>query len=202
MSITAIYVDLDGVLADFVSSALEAHDQDPSEKLREWPPGEYDAISKLCGVDSEEEFWAGVNNFKPSWQGNGGVPGACLWQNLKPYPWADLLWNLCEERAPTWVMTSPARSPGSAFGKIEWLQKWKGDAFRRYVIAPNKAHLGKPGALLIDDDPKNVKKWIAQGGQAILFPRLWNDRHERHDRPMETILPELLELEYSKEASE
>lgn len=195
--INSIYLDLDGVLADFVSSALEAHKKDVAAAFQEWPPGEYNALPKLCGVESEEEFWAGVNEYKPHWEKHG-TPGAHLWQNLKVYPWADLLWNLCEERSPTWVMTSPARSAGSAFGKIEWLQKWKGEKFRRYVIAPNKAHLGKPGALLIDDDPNNVKKWIAQGGHAILFPRLWNERHERHDRPMETILPELLALTFNR----
>lgn len=195
--VKAIYVDLDGVLCDFVSAALTVHKKDPAEAMKEWPPGDYDALPKLCGVD-EESFWQGVNDYKTSWA-TGSPQGAALWQHeIKAYPWADLLWNLCEERAATWVMTSPARSPGSAYGKIAWLQAWKGVTFRKYVIAPNKSHLSRPGTLLLDDDPKNVQKWREGGGEALLFPRLWNDRHERHERPMETVIPELLAYAFVK----
>lgn len=199
MKIDAIYVDLDGVLGDFVSAALVAHKKDPAVALKEWTPGDYDALPKLCGVD-DKAFWEGINDYKPEWmRGNGHTPGAWIWENeIKLYPWADLLWNMCEERADTWVMTSPARSAGSSYGKVAWLQKWKGETFRKYVIAPNKAHLGRPGALLIDDDPKNVAKWAERGGATIQFPRLWNPRFERHERPMETVIPELLRFEFAE----
>ena len=198
--IHAIYVDLDGVLGDFVSAAMIAHKKEPVATMKEWPPGDYDALPKLCGVPDDAEFWQGINDYKPSWAGSSTPNGSSLWEHeVKLYPWAELLWNLCEERAATWVMTSPSRSPGSSYGKVAWLQKWKGEAFRKYVIAPAKHHLARPGALLIDDDPKNVKKW-RERGEAILFPRLWNERHERADRPMETVIPELLALAFEKVA--
>lgn len=205
--IDAIYVDLDGVLGDFVSAAFLAHKKDPIVMYKAWTPGDYEALPKLCEVD-EKGFWDGINDYRPEWMRNGGsssggTPGAWIWENeVKAYPWADLLWNMCEERAETWVMTSPARSAGSAYGKVKWLQAWKGEAFRKYVIAPNKAHLSRKGALLIDDDPKNVAKWAERGGETIQFPRLWNPRFERADRPMETVIPELLKYEFAGKAKD
>lgn len=177
MKIEAIYVDMDGVLCDFVSAAFEVHGKDPVEMMKIYPPGEYGALYTLCAQD-EESFWAAINKHKGDWYRFFDVGGSHMWEHMvKAYPWADLLWNLCEERADTWVLSAPARDAGSSYGKVKWLQAWKGEKFRRYVLAPKKYHLGRPGALLIDDDPENVRKWNERGGSGILFPRLWNDRY-------------------------
>lgn len=204
MKINSIYLDLDGVLADFVDAVARAHDAQGAHDLYpHWVPGTYDtriALGTYLRRDiSDDGMWEPINLRKELY-----------WKEMPAYPWRDLLFNFCEERftrpatsrdgvswrPPVYILTSPSRHHSSSSGKVLWLQSWKGEGFRQYVLAPRKWHLSRPGALLIDDDPKNCEEWERRGGKAILFPRIWNTRHDRHERPIETVLPEILGLEY------
>lgn len=169
-----IYLDMDGVLADFISSALSVHGRDPEEVLRSWPPGKYDVVQVL-GM-SEQKFWREID-------AHGGpmsvsTPGQPFWKDLKPYPWRDAIWDLCGRYAPTCILTSPSKNSGSVAGKVRWLQDWMGYDFRDYILAPRKWRVSRPGAVLIDDQDRNCQKWEKAGGTAIVFPRPWNSRHE------------------------
>lgn len=193
--VSAIYLDLDGVLADFVSAALKAHGKDPAAAMEAWPCGEYDAMFGVVGVD-EDAFWDRINAWPP-WP-NAAPEGSHFWEKeIQAYPWADGLWDLCEGLAPTWVLTAPSRHAGSSYGKVKWLQKWRGERFRNYVMAPRKWHLARPGALLVDDDPKNVGKWIEGGGDAVLFPRPWNGCHALSGEAMEVAAREIASRRFS-----
>lgn len=186
--ITAIYLDMDGVICDFVSAALQLHKKDPSRVRETWPRGKYDALPSLCGWKSEKRFWdlIDANSVDVTYNTRS------FWiDRVEAYPWADRLWDICEARAPTWILTSPSRSAWSAYGKIQWLKNWKGEKFRQYVIAPEKHHIARPHALLIDDNPRNIRAWGKRGGAAILFPRLWNERYKQHDHAFDIVVDEL-----------
>lgn len=183
--VEAIYLDMDGVLADFVRSAICSLARDPEEVMARIVPGDYDGIYQALQM-TEDEFW-----WKMDATPGGAAPGSHLWEHMVPYPWRDRLYSICKKAAPTWILTSPSRSAGSSYGKVRWLQRWLGESFRNYVLTPRKWHLARPGTLLIDDSGRNVEKWREAGGAAILFPRIWNEDHALADLPMAQVEREL-----------
>ncbi len=201
MKIDHIYLYLDGVLADFMSAAIRVHGKDPEAMYRDWQlAGKYE-LDKVLGL-TPDQFWERIDGFNAGTPYDAApapkyAPGADFWISLERYPWAEALWTWCNARASTYVMTSPSRHPGSSFGKVRWLQNWLGPTFRNYILAPKKGHFGQPGSLLIDDNEGSVLAWQNRGGEAILFPRLWNEAHHFHTKAFEVVNALLTEYEYA-----
>lgn len=175
--LTHIFVDMDGVLADFISSAFRAHGKEFDAAT--YPRCEWE-ICRVLGI-SEAEFWAKIDT-DPD-----------FWLNLNAYEWAhDLLAAVSEVCAQTRLLTTPSNHPNSYRGKREWLNK---HAIRVMPIlcasSKDKALLAGPGRLLIDDSDKNVELFRAAGGAAILFPQVWNKNHPFADDPLGHVLEQL-----------
>jgi hypothetical protein len=162
--ITRIFLDLDGVLADWASAAILLHDHDPEAIMGSWPPGVYE-LAEVLGI-SGNEMWRPINS-----------AGAEFWANLEPLPWCGDLMSLCTRIAPTTILTSPSKDPGAAAGKTRWLQSVFGSSFRDYLIGPAKGACASRGAVLIDDRDEGCEWFIAAGGHAIVFPQPWNSAH-------------------------
>ena len=64
------------------------------------------------------------------------------------------------------------------------------DLYRRLVLC------AQAGALLIDDSDHNVIQFRNHGGQAILFPQIWNSNHHLPD-PLAHVERELNRLSRS-----
>lgn len=201
--IERIYLDLDGVLADFVTPTCQVHGKDPVEILKTWPRGIWD-MPKALGLENDDALWAPLDAFTLYGRTWTHAPGADHWARFEPYKWAGYLWNLCEDRAKTTILTSPSRHPGSAFGKVHWMRAWRGDTFRNYALVPRKAQFGKPGSLLIDDNAEACAGWKNNGGSSILFPQVWNANHAIADegRAFEFVVAELLKMEFKPKKSE
>lgn len=156
--IDRILIDMDGVIADFVSPSLKAAAI----------PLSHDEC--LCwdyfgGFMTEAEFWAAIES----------VDG--FWDSLKPYEWAYELVERCRRTAPVYFCSAPARHKSCAGAKIEWLRensflKGKEDHF---ILTPHKHLLANPGTVLIDDGQHNIGAFRKAGGQAIMFPMPWNN---------------------------
>ncbi len=168
--ISRIFVDLDGVLADWASSAIRLHGRTPAAVFDSWPLGTYD-LAAVLGI-SGNAMWHPINE-----------AGADFWANLEPLPWCGDLLTLCQRTAPTTILTSPSKDPAAAAGKTRWLQAVFGSGFRDYLIGPAKAACAYPGAVLIDDADENCDSFVASrqgvhtGGHAIVFPQRWNSKH-------------------------
>jgi 5'(3')-deoxyribonucleotidase len=162
-----IFVDLDGVLADFVQSSLALHDR--SHLLECWPGGEWD-MPKVMGI-SRGEFWRAISQ-----------QGSPFWEMLEPYPWTAELLDQLRSIAPVTIATSPSMDPGCLDGKVRWMQRHLGPSFRDFLIGPQKYLLARPDVVLIDDRDSNVDAFREHGGQAILFPQPWNSNHQLEDR--------------------
>lgn len=157
-----ILLDMDGVIVDFVGAALRLHDQDVEATLATWPRGEWN-VAKVLGV-STNVFWSKIDEAGEDW-----------WATLPEYPWADELIAAVEESQRGWVFaTSPSRFHGSASGKVRWMQKKFGSGFRGYMLGEHKNLFARREAILIDDNEEAVKRFRAEGGGAVLFPRPWN----------------------------
>lgn len=176
-----IFLDMDGVICDFVGSAARLHCRQADELVSEWPAGVFD-ICHVLGV-SATQFWSRVDR-----------AGEAFWTYLNDYPWTSQLIELVQGHDEGFVIsTSPSRSHHSSAGKVRWLQMKFGMPFRSYMLGEQKHLLAKPGAVLIDDNEASVLKFRDHGGEAILFPQPWNSLG-RVDDPVGYVSDELNRL--------
>lgn len=162
IEVTRIFLDVDGVLANWVGGVCDLFGYDEREVLSVWN-GEWDINHQLD--ISTKELWSRID-----------AAGREFWARLKPYPWAFELFEVCRSAAPTTILTSPSLHHSSPAGKLLWLDEHFGrdQPFREYLIGPDKAACARPGAVLIDDSPHNCSEFNRLGGEGILFPRPWN----------------------------
>lgn len=162
-----IFVDIDGVLADFVGAALAVHKAENPWKVNSKNLGNYDLV-KLLNMNPNK-FWDPLNSHD-------------FWSSLDPLPDGLSLLEFLEENFPAdkiYLATSPTLSPFCSSGKHEWVDRHLPRYSRKLFIgAAKEAFAQVPGALLIDDSDVNVKKFLGEGGKAILWPALWNSAHE------------------------
>lgn len=156
-----IFLDMDGVVCDFISAAFRVHGSEFNPAT--YPRGEW-SIAKVLGI-TETQFWEKID-----------AVGEDFWPGLVKYPWAEEL-IACVERhvGPNWSFcTTPSRAHFSSSGKVLWIQEEFGSRFRRYHIGEDKHHFAQSQHLLIDDSTANCQKFTGAGGHAILFPQPWN----------------------------
>lgn len=158
-----VYLDCDGVLADFITGILKAMDI-PFPGYSKWPWGRVFDIFPLVGTDWAEAskfcdgtFWAGL-----PWMLDGMAIYKEVFERFRV--------------AETMLLTKPMDHDGSYTGKAEWVTKHMPELRRRLV----PTHIDKAefafdfNHLLIDDNQENVENFIRAGGAAIQVPRPYN----------------------------
>jgi len=150
-----IFLDVDGVLADFSGAVINLLGLGiTNDDITHW-----DFLLEYAGMSSDR-FWSHFDdNF---------------WANLvKKTPECDEIVKLLEEYRPC-LLTSPAFI--GAGGKQEWIRKNLPSFFYdgRYLIGPAKEYLAHKNAILIDDSDSNIGNWEEGGGIGILVPKPWN----------------------------
>ncbi len=160
------YLDMDGVLVDFVGGALAVHGEElPAADVRWGFPGQI---------------------------GFSGVNDPLFWEKMGFSFWSSLSWTR-EGQALLHglermfgenivVMTSPCDTPGSVEGKVAWIKRELPAYRRRFFVGPPKHLAAGPGKLLVDDHDGNVDKFHAAGGNVVLVPRPWNRRAAESDK--------------------
>lgn len=174
-TLRTIFLDVDEVLADWVSALLRLLGRDPAEVHAQWSalsPRPWD-VTEVLGV-SGNAMWREIDE-----------AGAGFWHDVEPFPWCHELFALCRSTAPTYLLTTPSLHPSSLAGKLAWMQQHFGRDFRDYLVGPAKHACARPDALLIDDSPKNCRVFTEHGGHALLFPGVDNDLH--HIAPNERV---------------
>jgi 5'(3')-deoxyribonucleotidase len=161
-----IFLDMDGVLADFVLGWCSAKGL-ASPYANGLNGGEWD-IAKIFGM-SGEAFWEPCNS-------------AEFWANL---PWTvdgyEILKTCCKAvgRDDVYLLTSPSHSPESWKGKVQWVQEFLPSMQGRMIQCNCKHVLARPGYVLVDDCDVNIDRWRESGGVGVLVPRPWNKLHAR-----------------------
>lgn len=169
-----IYLDMDGVLVDFIGGALKIHGWTRESYLRAMTLGEWDLV-KPMGM-TEDEFWGPIHN-----------AGERFWVDLRPLPWINEIIDLAKSLGDLWIMTSPTGHPTSYSGKIQWLQNWFGREFNRIILTSEKHFLAQENTLLIDDREETVQNFAKAGGDAVVFPTLHNSLYCYADDPMKYL---------------
>jgi len=135
----ALYVDLDGVLANYTDAFRDRSGFTPEEykELKDAPP-----------------FWTLIKDDPEFWSSMDWIPGA------------ESFWNSITQYSPV-ILSSPLRDAGSKIGKKTWVEEHLG-AHVPVILKSLKADYSGPGAILVDDMEKNIGPWRSAGGIGIL----------------------------------
>lgn len=135
-----LFLDCDGVLADFDSHALDYFGM---------PPREYEVLM------GSEKFWAEL-------EAKGD-----FYRHLPVMPDAQNLVDGVRHLSPT-ILTGCPRGNWAEAQKIAWAEEhFPGIPIVTCRSAEKRKHITKPGAVLIDDWPQHRHKWIEAGGVFI-----------------------------------
>lgn len=180
-----LYCDLDGVLVNFESSAVQEVNRAISKvkRLREsaYGPKFYRLFLKVAeqfGVEPENVPDIRISDFHKK-DGINPPSRKLFYMVLSNHSewWADLpwmadgqeLWNFCKKFNPI-IITAPM-GEGSAKGKIEWVKKNLQLSEDRVRLTHEKFKFanfdGKTG-YLIDDMEKFFEPWVKAGGEGVL----------------------------------
>lgn len=165
MPIERIYLDMDGVLADF-EKAIGAFGAKPypdgklwiSKPRETWPPEMVTADAAYVGVMERPDFW-------PTF-------AAC--------PGAYELWDYCKSFDLHVLTATPERTEHRdriAQQKREWIWDHFGMFPTENIIIcrrAEKAAFSRPGHVLVDDTPSNCVEWLKGGGNSVLHATAQN----------------------------
>jgi len=163
-----VYVDMDGVLADF-DGAMESYLLDKGWETTnrvEWSLSK--RIQRIDGslntLDEAEHVVNSIMETKGFWEGiqpiQNGTEIIKKWMKL----WGKNL-DIMIATSAWWT------SPYSAYEKVRWIQKYiKGFPLTNIAMTFQK-HILK-GEIIIDDKPANIMNW--EGSDAIIFTQPWN----------------------------
>lgn len=152
MKVSEVFIDLDGVCANFDRHVLDRFDIGI-------PEGE----SSKVGMPGQKCFplpWEKMDHD--------------FWATIPLMPMAkDGIIMVEKFVAPAYFLSGATRFPGSYSGKFAWLAKLIGEeeANKRLILcnSEQKKLLSRPGRILIDDRIRSINEWREAGGHGILF---------------------------------
>ena len=162
-----IFLDLDGVLVDFVGGICKwfnkPYPYDSPESKGVWE------IDQLIGI-THGAFWAAFHDIQ-------------FWQDLS---WTkdgnDILEaavRYAGDERNVYLITNPSAVSCVFYGKAAWVNNRLGTSWLdRTIMVKDKSLLAKPKHILIDDNDDNVDKFFRAGGTALLIPRPWNSMND------------------------
>lgn len=174
-----IYLDLDGVLADFDKSINEKklHLEELEETIWEMVPklrGKSDIIMKqfFRGEQTDpilKKAKRVYNVYRGKFYDIMEKPGFFL--DLEPMPGYMTLVNgvrgLNGGKLPH-ILTAPVQTEHCPEEKKQWCDKYLAGKYGRFICQKNKTEYAEPFAILIDDMTKNTVPWDAAGGFSVL----------------------------------
>ena len=169
-----VFLDMDGVLVDFVEGTYRAFGKKyyygDLPRPMAWNYFKYwglyfQEFDAACTAD----FWAGLR-----WMHDG----------------KEILSMLEEEfgKENIFLLTTPMPNPGSGTGKMQWVQRHLPEYSKQLIISSAPKHLfAGPDTLLVDDKDGNTGDFYANNGKAILINRPWNNGHKRVAQTIEDL---------------
>lgn len=180
--IHTVFVDMDGVLADFVGGVAKLFRADPYELRRTWPAGDYD-ICRVLGI-RKQDFWERIT-----------LAGSRFWENLEIESGAEKIVSLTTGivgKRRVFIVTQPSLDSSSVLGKKRWMERHIGWNYNNYIFCSRKELLARPGTLLIDDNDLNCYKFRQAGGQACIWAQPWNSKHQFIDSRWQELQDRLM----------
>ena len=157
---------MDGIIADFVTSACKLHKLD-NPYLKPEYQGVY-GIETIFGM-TPAQFWEPID-YK-------------FWRNLGKMPDADCIVQVAIDRfgkKNVCILSSPCRTRrGECIdGKSDWIDEYYPELRSNILFGSAKRFCASKDAFLIDDLDYNVETFVENGGNAWLYPRPWNSDYK------------------------
>jgi len=171
MYLPKVSIDMDGIVADFFYSALQAHGA--TDRASIWPKGVWN-MDQVIGV-TIDEFWKKIDETEGFWEGLAVLADG-----------KDIVQSVVQSGLPWAFLTSPSESPQCRSGKRIWVMKHFPQA-KMIQCEVSKAICAAPGRLLVDDSDENVRGWREAGGDAVLVSRPWNNGTDDFEQVIQDI---------------
>lgn len=154
-----VYLDLDGVLADFVKG------------VKKLIP-DYDDTEYQKDPQYRKKMWDAIGDYTKS--------GGKHWTELDLMPDAMVLWDYVSRHDDIEILSATGDTKTNEYEyskakyaaedqKREWVKKHLGDIKTNIVHrSPDKAKFAAPTHILIDDMQKSIGPWEEAGGIGIL----------------------------------
>ena len=180
--IKMIFLDMDGVITDFLSGLHKALGVPYDINNYLYEKGKWDM---LCDIKT------GIVETCFTFQDCNNCCTAKFWAELLwMHDGRDILGAILETfgLGKIYLLTTPMPNLQSASGKMIWVSLNLPIYLKRTIItqAP-KELLARPDALLIDDKDKNIDEFVSSGGQGILVPRPWNRAYKQMDNSANVV---------------
>jgi len=178
IKIKTVFLDMDGVIADFHQGVYNIFDEPYNyEKLPRaydfWTTWNKPIIRNEVNIKCNDNFWANL-----PWTHDGHQ---ILDAILKIFSINQI-----------YLLTVPMPNVESATGKMRWVAKNIPELYSHTLVgAVPKELLAKSDTLLIDDHDKYVDAFREAGGEAIRVNRPWNINYERANYTIEDLRNEL-----------
>jgi 5'(3')-deoxyribonucleotidase len=174
-----IFVDVDGVIANFNDSAMLANGVEVSEADYPVECG-WDIVAACNKIRhsysdldlpplSANEFW--------------DVLDYTFWVNIPLYPVAQTFIKYLEFWGDIYFATTPALSSDSVAGRYDWIKKHFPEYRNKLFICTRKELLANSNSILIDDRNENCDAFEKAGGFVVPVPRPWNNFEVDDENP-------------------
>ena len=159
-----IYVDMDGVIADFLDSASVLKGE-TIPTFKEWSKIKKNDWKLIAA--GGHQFWSNLK-----WMSNGKK----LWKFLSTYTNPNIL---------SAYPTHPNNKDKAIKGKNIWVRKNLSNVGKVYLVKGiDKQKYATPNSVLIDDSERNINQWIAKGGIGILYD---NNKYDEIIQTLNTL---------------
>jgi 5'(3')-deoxyribonucleotidase len=155
MKISKIYIDLDGVLADFTRG-----------------------IKELCGIEPINQAHKKEGDDDIMWAAVKKVDH--FYDKLELMPGAAEMFTILSSKYDVEILSGiPKARRGihtAGEDKISWVHRLLSKDIKVNIVYRNekKNYVTGPDCILIDDLPKNIREWNEAGGTGILFTSVEN----------------------------
>lgn len=179
--INTIFLDMDGVLVNFLGGLHKALDVPYDINNYPYKKGKWNMLTDIKAFADIPATFEECNDCCTT----------SFWQNLKWMHDGHHILRAIYNRFNAdkiYLLTTPMPNLESASGKMMWIKGNLPVHLKHTIITQAPKHLlARPDTLLIDDKDENVDGFREAGGKALLVPRPWNRAHLQADRTVEVV---------------
>jgi 5'(3')-deoxyribonucleotidase len=179
--INTVFLDMDGVLVNFLGGLHEALGIPYSYENYPYEKGKWNMLTDIKGFD----------DIPATFEQCDDCCTTNFWRHLEWMPdGLDIFETIRHHFKPEqiYLLTTPMPNVESASGKMMWVKSNTLGYIKCTIITQAPKHLlARPDTLLIDDKDENVDGFREAGGKALLVPRPWNRAHLQADRTVEVV---------------
>lgn len=169
-----VYVDMDGVLANFNKAGCQTFGVEYPKRSRLW----HTWLRDQSGISQSEWFEIMANDPK-------------IWDRIEPFPWTSTLVQCLDVHAPGWkILSSATHDPACWSSKARWVMQRLfpiTSLHRLVLVGGRKFELASRGDVLIDDWQENIESWKAAGGVAFKWDEFTEDMEETANQQIDSL---------------